>query len=394
MASRARRPPPPRRRGRQPARREGWQWLLVGPGLLTVGVAVALLVAWRVDSGAQTAGEAAAAVAQGPLRPSSGQVPLGTGVSAYSVTYRITEPDAPVQTERKLLERPFYGSDITYDTKGQATSGAVTGPSGAYLFLTSPKPHWGLLETGTYRATGDDHVGAGLALAVAHHLARVLGTRQILGRTCTVVRTGGPVGSTVTAPTGSDYTDICVDDATGQALDEVWLIKGKLARERLATAFDAHPSVTDASFRVDSSGPAVPAGTSGATDVIALGPTDIPKIPVFMAAPAGYQLSGVQDQVTLEQAPGSTQPSESSIIFAHFVSGPDLIDLEQGALSSPPSGSISVRLADGRRATLTIDLVSSYLDINVDNQPIRLEGPDLDALMRAALLVKAQPPAA
>ena len=159
----------------------------------------------------------------------------------------------------------------------------------------------------------------------------------------------------------------------------------------MATSFNANPTVTDGSFRVDSNGPAVPLGTSGSTDVIALGPTDIPKIPVFMTAPAGYQFTAAQDQVTLEQAPGASQPSQSSIIFAHFVSGPNLIDLEEGALSSPPSGAISVTLANGRTAKLTIDLVSSYLDIQVDNQPIRLEGPSLDALMKAAVLVKAQP---
>lgn len=352
---------------------------------------MALLLAWWVDSSAQTAGEAAAAAAQGPLAPSPGRVPVGSGVSSYSVTYRITEPAAPVQVERKVIERPFYGSDITYNGRGQPTSGAVTAPGGAYIFLTSPRPHWGLLESGTYRATGDDHAGAGLALAVEHHLAHVLGSRRLLGRTCTVVRTGGPVGSTVTAPTGSDYTDICVDNATGQALDEVWLINGKVARERRATAFDAHPTITDATFHVDSTGSAVPAGTSGATDVISLQPSDIPKLPVFMTAPAGYRLDGVQDQVTLEQPPGAAQPSESSVVYAHFVSGADLIDLEQGALSSPPSGAITVHLADGRKATLTIDLVSSYLDVSVAGQPIRLEGPDVGALMRAALAVKAQP---
>ena len=398
MSSRPRRPARGRQtrgpgRGRPAARPQGQQWLLVGPGLLTVGVVIALLLAWWVDSNAQTAGEAAAAGSQGPLGPSPGRVPQAPQAHAYSVTYRIIEPDAPGQVERKVIQRPFYGRDVTYNSKGQPSSGAVTGPDGAYIFLTSPKPHWGLLETGTYRATGDDHVGAGLAQAVAHHLARVLGTRKILGRTCTVVRTGGPVGSPVTAPTRSDYTDICVDDATGQALDEVWLIKGKLARERLATAFSDHPVITDASFRVDSSGPAVPPGTSGSTDVIALGPTDIPKLPVFMSAPDGYRLDGVQDQVTLEQPPGSTQPSETSTVFAHFVSGSDLIDLEQGALSSPSGGGIPVRLADGRKASLTIDLVSSYLDIDVGGQPVRLEGPDVDALIRAAVSIKAQPPA-
>lgn len=391
MSSRPRRSPPPPRRGRRPARPRGWQWVLVGPGLLTIGAAAALLLAWRVDSHAQTGGEAAVAATEGPLGSSSGQVPTGSEVSAYSVTYRITEPDAPGQVERKVIERPFYGSDITYNSQGQPTSGAVTGPTGAYLFLTSPQPHWGQLETGTFRATGDDHAGVGLVLAAKYHLARVLGTRRLLGRTCTVVRTGGPVGSTVTAPTASNYTDICLDNATGQALDEIWLINGKVARERLATAFATNPTITASTFTVDSTGPAVPPGSDGSIDVVQLGPSDIGKLPAFMTAPTGYQLSGVQDQATLEQPPGASQPSVSSEVFVHFVAGPDLIDLEMGALPSPSSGAVSVRLADGRKATLTIDLVSSYLDLQIGGQPIRLEGPDAAALMLAALSIKAQP---
>ena len=391
MSSRPRRTPPPRR-GRPPARPQGWQWLLVGPGVLTVGVAVALLLAWRVDSGAQTAAEAAASASEGQLGHSSGRVPSSTDATAYSITYRITEPDAPLQIERKIIQRPFLGSDITYNAKGGVTSGAVTAADGAYIFLPSPQPHWGLLESGNYRATGDDHPGAGLALAVQHHLARVLGTRQILGRTCTVVRTGSPVGSAqgVTAPTAANYTDICVDNATGQALDELWILDGKLARERRASAFDANPTITADSFHVDSTGPAVPEGTSGSTDVVALQPADIAKLPVFMAAPEGFSLSGVQDQVTLEQAPGSSQPSESSTIYAHFVSGSDLIDLEEGALSTPTASTYPVHLADGRSATLTVDLVSSYLNMTVNQTPVRLEGPDVTALLQAALLVKGQ----
>jgi hypothetical protein len=359
--------------------------------LLGAGLLIALLLAWWVDGNAQSPGEQAAAAIEGPLGavPASG-APTSSPLSAYSVTYRITEPDTPVQVERKVIDRPFWGRDITYNPKGRPTSGAVTGPGGAYLFLTSPQPHWGLLETGTYRATGDDQAAAGLALAVRYHRAKVIGTRRVLGRLCTVVRTNGPIGAGVSAPDGSNYTDICLDQRTGQMLDEVWVLDKKLVRERRAVSFDPHPAITVSDFSVPSTGPAVPEGTSGSTEVVQLTPTDMAHLPVSMTAPAGYRLDGAQAQVTLEQQPGGTTPSQNTEIVTHFDSGPQLIDLLQGGFGSPPSGGIPIRLADGPSATLTIDLIASYLDTTRGGQAVRVEGTDLADLTRAAGGLKTQ----
>lgn len=382
-----------RRGGRRPARPAGWKWLFLAPGVLTVGVALALLLAWRVDTRAQTSGEQQAAALEGQLGGvPAGGVPVPAPIRAYSITYRITEPNTPVQIEKKLIQRPFYGSDITYSARGQISSGAVTGPSGAYIFESSPQPHWGLLESGTFRATGDDQAAPALALAAQHGLARVIGSARILGRACTVVRTNGPVGDTVAAPTASNYTDIYLDDSSGQVLNEVWVLNGELVRQRLATSFNPDPHIGPGAFTVASSGPAVPAGTSGSTVVVSLKPSDIAHLPVFASAPPGYHLEGVQDQVTDQSEPGAASTlAPATTIYAHFVDGPNLIDLEEGTVNPGPPGSIRISLPDHRSGTLTIDLVASYIDLTIGGQPVRLEGPNLHALLELAGRLRLQP---
>ncbi|HVA44436.1 MAG TPA: hypothetical protein VNF50_13220 [Acidimicrobiales bacterium] len=381
--------------GRHQTRPPGWKWLFLGPGALTVGVALALVLAWRVDSNAQTSGEQQAAGLEGQLgsAPSAG-VPLPSPLKAYSITYRITEPNTPTQIEKKLIQRPFYGSDLTYSSRGQVSSGAVTGPSGAYIFESSPQPHWGLLETGTFRATGDDQAAPALALAVQHGLARVIGSAQVLGRTCTVVRTNGPVGDTVAAPTASDYTDIYLDDATGQVLNEVWVLNGELVRQRLATAFDPHPRIGAGAFTVTSSGPVVPAGTSGSTVVVNLKASDIAHLPVWAVPPPRFHLDGVQAQVTDQSEPGAATVAPATTVVAHYVDGPNLMDINQGTVNPPPSGSLRIALPGHRYGSLTIDLVASYIDLSIDGQPVRLEGPNLHLLLELAARLRLQPQAA
>jgi len=387
--------PPARGGRRQPGRPAGWKWLFLAPGTLTAGVALALVLAWRVDSNAQTTGEQQAAALEGQLGGApAGRVPVPPPLKSYSITYRLTEPNTPTQTEKRLIQRPFYGSDLTYSSTGQLSSGAVTGPSGAYIFESSPQPHWGLLETGTFRATGDDQAAPALALAAQHGLARVIGSAPILGRACTVVRTNGPVGDTVAAPTASDYTDIYLDDATGQVLNEVWVLNGELVRQRRATAFDPDPHVGTGAFAVPSSGPAVPIGTSGSTVVVNLTTSDVSHLPVVARPPPGFHLDGTQAQVTDESQPGAASVAPATTIYAHFVDGPNLIDLEEGTVNPGPPGSIRIALPGHRSGSLTIDLVTSYIDLSFDGQPIRLEGPNLHFLLELAARLRFQPQAA
>ena len=383
------------RGGRRPARPAGWKWLFLGPGALTVGVALALVLAWRVDTNAQTSGEQQAAALEGQMGGApSGGVPVPPPLRAYSITYRITEPNTPTQIEKRLIQRPFNGTDLTYSSTGQVTSGAVTGPSGAYIFESSPHPHWALLEAGTFRSTGDDQAAQALALATRHGLARVIGSARILGRACTVVRTNGPVGDTVAAPTASDYTDIYLDDVTGQVLNEIWVLNGELVRQRLATAFDTAPHISSAAFTVASTGPAVPAGTSGSTVVVSLKASEIAGLPVFAAPPPGFHLAGVQAQVTDQSEPGAAATvAPATTVVAHYVDGANLIDLDQGTVNPAPSGSIRIALPGHRSGSLTIDLVASYIDLSLNGQPIRLEGPNLHLLLELAARLQLQPQA-
>jgi hypothetical protein len=354
-------------------------------------VATAVAVAAYMDLHSPTAGEAQAAYLEGHL--GSGKViPQPITVERYQITYRITAPDTPTATEVRSVLRPFDGRDLTFGPHGNLTNGVLTNAQGAYAFLSSPRPHWGELEAGTYRATGDERPAPALGLAVAHGMARVLGTRTILGRPCTEVRTGGPAGQALTAPTVSTYADLCLDRQTGQILDELWVLDSKLVRHRTAVSFSTSPHFGAGFFNVSSSGPIIPDGQDGSESTLTLSATQAARLPLSLVPPPGYHIDGIQAQVTQQANPQTNQLEPSILTVTHYVSGSNLVDLEEGDLPPPPSGTINLRLADGRQARLTIDITASYLDVTLpDGYMARLEGPDLALLERMAGQIQVHP---
>lgn len=388
---------PPRRppRGRR-ARPDAWRWLLVPPAVLAIGVVAALVLAWLLDSGSPSAGEQAASLAEGPLgsspRPAQFQSLQQRIPSSYKVVYLVTEPGAPTQYDVREISRPYDGVELTKTTKGVITTGVVSNGTAAYVFVSSPKPHWSELEGGTNRATGDQNPIPALQAGIKYGLDRVIGSGEVLGRPCTVVRTGQPIGSSMTAPTKSAYTDMCLDDSTGMILREIWVYNGKFVRERQAVQLDLAPHFARGTFSVASSGPAVPAGQNGSTITSTLGPAQIAALPAWLPAPMGYRLDGVFDQTQYEDPTGSGTPSPLTEIVAHFVQGPNLIDLKEGNVAPAPAGSIPVSIGHGLRGALTIDMSASYVTTHLPSGlTVRIEGTDIPLLIKAARSLEVRP---
>jgi len=290
-------------------------------------------------------------------------------MAAYTLTYRVTSPSAPVLIEDRVIKRPFFGRYLGHHTDGTITTGAITNSTGAYGWLTGPPAGWALIEGGTRRATADQHVGATLRAALHYHLAEIRGERRLLGRPCTVVRTGGPIGRPLTAPTQSDHADLCVD-RTGIALEEVWLRGGRLVRRRQATAFNPSAVIDDESFQAN---PYIGGISQGqAPTVRELTATDVAGLVLHLDPPPGLHEAG--GSVTTVSSPFGP----ITTVQLHFANASNLLDLSQTAHppGAPPPAGLRVPLGQLGTGYLTLDLTASYLDIPVGNNVIRLEGAD------------------
>ena len=187
-------------------------------------------------------------------------------------------------------------------------------------------------------ATLDDLVTAGTFVRAE--------TRQVLGRDCQVYRTGQPLESFGTAaPTDSDYTDACIDEA-GLMLEEASVQGGKLAERIVATQVTTQPTITDSTFAI--TGTPVPL-TSGGTELDQIDTAAVPAPGYFVldAPPAGYQLQGryvlrhAANPTTDETGATTTTVAGQAptIVDSYvdvYVAGPSTIIVTQGPSTGEP----------------------------------------------------------
>jgi hypothetical protein len=280
--------------------------------------------------------------------------------ATYSLTYKIDTYGGEGQTtatEDITIRRPFDGSvqskageppggaeqwhalsnfGVYSDTTaGTGTSGDQ---SGSTTQVSKAIPQSAL---GDFRldATLDDLVTAGTFVRAE--------ARQVQGRNCQVYRTGQPLESFgVKAPTDTDYTDACIDEA-GLMLEEVSVQGGKLAERIIASNVDTQPAITDATFAI--TGTPTPLA-SGGTE---LNPIDAATVPVsgywsLDAPPSGYQLQGRyvlrhaanpttdESGTTTTTAAGHAPTIVDSYVDV-YVSGNNTIIVTQGPTTGEPS---------------------------------------------------------
>lgn len=358
-------------RARRLRRRTG-RVLLAVSGLLGIGfIALAVWGVWAVLH------------RPGP----AGHLPPESTLDAYRISYRVLQPAAPEATELHEVQRPFLGRYET-TTGGALSSGSLTNADGTWLYLTSGTPGWVRLTTTKARAAGDAHVGGGLAEALRQGLARVTGRTTVAGHPCTVVRTGGPVGSPVIRPTGRDHADICVDEH-GVMLSERWVLSGRVARTRTATSYDPAPQYQDDAWTARPQNAPDPAFSAAAPRVVALTDTQLATLTFSLVPPNGFSAEGAFSQVT------TTGSRPSAQVIEHFVRGSDLIDLLQS--SAPPGAGGAhgrqMSVAGLGQVTVEADLNAVAVEYRLaDGTFARLSGSDAGKLLAAAAGLRHKPP--
>ncbi len=158
------------------------------------------------------------------------------------------ERSRTISTEVVAVQRPFDGRVAILDGEPPGGASRFEGRStfGVYANYSEAGAVQAAADAPTV-ALGDLRLGASLDELVRQGLF-VLGDRRRakLGtetRECQTYRTGSPLQSLkITAPTGTDYVDVCLD-STGLILEELAVADGKPTQRLIATSLevDAHP---------------------------------------------------------------------------------------------------------------------------------------------------------
>jgi hypothetical protein len=231
-------------------------------------------------------------------------VTINTPPTTYNLTYKIDtygDEGQSTATEDVTVRRPFDGLVVSKDgdppggteqwhalsnfgiySDTTANSGTSGDQSGSTTQVQKALPQSAL---GDFRldATLNDLITAGTFVRAE--------TRAVLGRNCQVYRTGQPLESFGTkAPTDSDYTDACIDDA-GLMLEEVSVQGGKLAERIIATQVTTQPAITDTTFAITGTPEALASGGTELNQIDAAS-VPVPGFWVLDTPPDGYQLQG------------------------------------------------------------------------------------------------------
>jgi hypothetical protein len=276
---------------------------------------------------------------------------ISNAPATYHLTYKVDTTGAEgvsTSTEDVTVQRPFNGIVV-------AKAGAPPGSTEQWRAVSNFALYSDTTAGGSptvqhavpQPALGDFRLDATLQDLVTAGTFAPREVRQVLGRQCQVYRTGEPLESFGTqAPTATDYTDACIDNA-GLMLEEVSVQSGALAERIIATAVDTPATINNDTFTV-----------TGTPETVAQGGTDITQIDastpplagywVLDAPPPGYTLMGRYHLVTQAQDTSASDPEATTTTTEAgqapptsdswadvYVSGNNMIVITQGTGSEP-----------------------------------------------------------
>ena len=277
-----------------------------------------------------------------------GALAITEASTAYTVTYRVeTYPEDgtdTVTTQDFAIRRPF---DSRIVSKADAPPGgteqwSISTSLGLYQQSTQAEGATAEVFAPT-TALGDYRLDASLSDLVADGTFVLRERRTLLGRECQVYRTGSPLESyTVTAPTETDYSDVCVDGA-GLMLEEVSIAAGEVIQHQVATAVDPVADLDDDDFVVSATPTDLAGGGSELEEI------DSVSAPVtgywsLSEPPEGYELQHryvLRQNVTDTSADTSDTTAADATVVAEsyidvFVDGTNVVSVHQGPLSVDP----------------------------------------------------------
>ena len=306
-------------------------------------------------------------------RDGGGILPDEEFVSSYRLVYSVTESGTGERSEERLVQRPYW-SRVVSERGGTVLTGTITNDAGRWLFLSEAEG-WQLRDERKQRPPDDVRAIEALEAAAEDGRAMRRGTDVVAGRTCTIVRTGGPLGDPLKKPTADEHADLCVD-RTGVVLREEWRLDGRVARLMVATTFEPGVSLDAGDFRPSPEPAPRSDDTPGVIEVRTLVPSDAP--PVEVRGVDGYRADG--PVVAVERNVGGFG---IEVTYSQsFVVGDRLVVAEQGETPGQfvPRGA-RVDLGNGVTGHLDLGLNASALLILVgDGDYVRLRGAELDVL--------------
>lgn len=288
-----------------------------------------------------------------------GALAITEEATAYKVTYRVDayseDGTDTVTTQDFAIRRPF---DSRIVSKADAPPGgeeqwSVTSAIGSYQQSTQAADATAVVSA-PITALGDYRLDSSLPDLVADG-SFVLGDRRtLLGRQCQVYRTGSTLESyTVTAPTETDYSDVCID-AAGLMLEELSVASGQVTQHQIATAVDPAADVVDDDFTISATPTALADGGSELEDI------DTATAPVagfwsFAEAPTGYEfqhryvlrqsIAAPADTSDTSDTSGTTAAASTIVVESYvdvFVNGANVVTVRQGPSSVDPGFDASV----------------------------------------------------
>lgn len=258
----------------------------------------------------------------------TGRLPIAAAPAAYHAVYRAEvykEAEVTVSTEEVWVRRPFDGRVAIREGEPPGTVGQFEGRStfGVYANYTEAGAAQVAGDAPTV-ALGDVRVAASLDHLVAEGLFVPGDRRRALGRECQTYRTGSPLQSLkITAPTATDYVDVCLDEA-GLILEEMAVVGDKLTQRLTAVSFEVDPTLDPAGFVIE--GQRVGPDQGGG---------EVTEIDRSVAPSAGYWALDAPPPGFSHRGRYLVAGQQSSHVDV-YVRGVDIVTIRQGAPAAEP----------------------------------------------------------
>jgi hypothetical protein len=268
----------------------------------------------------------------------AGRLAISSQPTSYRAVYRAEGfggSTATVSTEEVSVQRPFDGRVSIREGEPPGGAARFEGRSSYGVYANySDAGAAQVADDAPTVALGDVRVAASLDELVAQGLfvvgdrRRLLlpaqGSAQAQRRECQTYRTGSPLqGLKITAPTETDYVDVCLD-ATGLVIEEVAIVGDKLTQRLTAVSLEPDVTLDPAIFAIEGErvGP-----DQGGAEVTEVDRTVAPTAGYWGldAAPAGFTHRGRY----LVAGEGSSHVDV-------YVRGVDIVTVRQGAPASEP----------------------------------------------------------
>ena len=252
--------------------------------------------------------------------------------TSYRAVYRAETyqgAELTVATEEVAVQRPFDGRVAILEGEPPGGASRFEGRSTFGVYAN-------YAEGGAVQAAADAPVAALGDIRLTASLVElgrqglfVMGDRRrakVGGETreCQTYRTGSPLQSQkITAPTETDYVDVCLD-STGLILEELVIAGGNLTQRLIATSLEPDPDLDPALFRIDAEKVGPDKGGAIVTEVDR------------STAPApGYWTPATNPAGFSHQGRYKVERTSTSWVDV-YVRGIDLITIRQGAPAAEP----------------------------------------------------------